>query len=103
VILWDDGLQVFSSSMFQHGESVAEANGNYYKLEHAKIYKTDAAGTIKYDDAHHATNAKPLDLSITKGVFMMLLPFLLMFFLFCSLANSYAKNGTIATGAGRFF
>jgi F-type H+-transporting ATPase subunit a len=103
VILWDGGLQVFSSSKFHHGESVAEVNGNYYKLEHAKIYKTDAAGTMKYDDAHHATNVKPLDISITKGVFMMLLTALLMFLLFSSLAKSYAKNGNIATGAGRFF
>jgi len=29
VILWDNGLQVFSSSKFHHGETVAESNGNY--------------------------------------------------------------------------
>ena len=27
VILWDNGLQVFSSSKFHHGESVAQAEG----------------------------------------------------------------------------
>jgi F-type H+-transporting ATPase subunit a len=103
VILWDDGLQVFSSSKFHHGETVAEVGGNYYKLYHAKIYKTDAAGTINYDEEHHATNAKPLDLSITKGVVMIIMTGLLMFFLFRGLAKSYAKNGSIAKGAGRFF
>jgi F-type H+-transporting ATPase subunit a len=42
IILWDNGIQIFSSSKFNHGESVAESNGNYYKLGHnEKIYKTD--------------------------------------------------------------
>jgi len=103
VILWDDGLKVFSSSKFHHGETVAEVDGNYYAIEHAKIYKTDAAGTISLDEEGHATNAKPLDLSITKGVFMMLLTSILMILLFRGLATSYAKNGGIAKGAGRFF
>ncbi|RMA65955.1 F0F1 ATP synthase subunit A [Ulvibacter antarcticus] len=103
IILWDNGLKVFSSSKFHHGETVAEVDGNYYKIDHAKIYKTDAAGTINYDDKDHATNDKPLDISITKGVFMMLLTSLLMILLFMGLAKSYAKNGGIAKGAGRFF
>jgi len=63
VILWDNGVKVFSSSKFHHGETVAEVDGNFYKLYHSKIYKTDAAGTINYDDHHHATNAKPLELA----------------------------------------
>ncbi len=103
VILWDDGLKVFSSSKFHHGETVAEVDGNYYKLYHSKIYKTDAAGTINYDEKHHATNAKPLDFSITKGVVMIFLTGLLMFLLFRALARSYAKNGSIPKGIGRFF
>jgi F-type H+-transporting ATPase subunit a len=103
VILWDDGLKVFSSSKFHHGETVAEVDGSYYKVDHAKIYKTDAAGTITYDNDHHATNVKPLDFSITKGVFMILLTAVLMFFLFRGLAKSYANNGGIAKGTGRFF
>jgi F-type H+-transporting ATPase subunit a len=103
IILIDNGLHVFSSSKFHHGESVAESNGNYYKLYHSKIYKTDADGVINYDAEHHATNAKPLDFSITKSVFMMLLVGFLMLWLFSSLGKSYAKNGGIAKGAGRFF
>lgn len=103
VILWDDGLKVFSSSKFHHGETVAEVDGKFYKVDHAKIYETDAAGTITYDKDQHATNSKPLDFSITKGVFMILMTALLMFFLFRGLANSYAKNGNIAKGTGRLF
>lgn len=103
VILWDNGLKVFSSSEFHHGETLAEVDGNYYKLYHNKIYKTDAEGTITYDDHHHPENAKPLDFSITKNVVTMLLVSLLMFFLFRGLAKSYQKNNGIPTGAGRFF
>ena len=102
VILWDDGLKVFSSSKFHHGESVAEVDGNYYKIDHGKIYKTDASGTINYDEDNHATNEKPLDFSITKNVVSMLLISVLMFLIFRSLATSYKKNSGIPTGLGRF-
>ncbi|OED35803.1 ATP synthase F0 subunit A [Flavobacteriaceae bacterium (ex Bugula neritina AB1)] len=102
VILWDNGLKVFSSSKFHHGQTVAKVDGSYYKLYHSKIYKTDASGTINYDENHHATNEKPLDFSITKNVVSMLLIGLLMFFMFRSLAKSYKKNNGIPSGVGRF-
>jgi F-type H+-transporting ATPase subunit a len=104
IILWDNGLQVFSSAEFHHGPvaDVAEHNGNFYKLHHEKIYKTDAKGTLT--EAHgHPTNVRPLDLSITKSVIGILFVAILMLVLFSSLAKSYAKNGGIAKGAGRFF
>lgn len=104
VILWDNGLQLFSSSKFHHGESAAESNGNYYRLFHGKIYKVaNADEQVDVDENHHATNEKPFDFSITKNVFMMLVVSIIMFLLFTSLAKSYAKNGGIAKGAGRFF
>ncbi|SFS39874.1 F0F1 ATP synthase subunit A [Lutibacter maritimus] len=100
VILWDGGLQVFSSSKFNHGETVAEVNGNYYKVYHNKIYKTDAEGTISYDEAHHPTNAKPLDFSITKNVVFIFLVGLLMLFMFSKMAKNYKKSA-VPTGLGR--
>ncbi len=103
IILWDNGLQVFSSSKFHHGEEVAESNGNYYVLHHEKIYKTDAEGTLIEGEHGHPTNEKPLDLSITKSVVGILAIAIFMFFLFRGLAKSYAKNNGIASGAGRFF
>ena len=103
VILWDNGLQIFSSSKLHHGEEVARVGSNYYKLEHGKIYKTDVEGTITYDEAHHATNYAPLDLSITKGVVSMLFIALLMFWLFRSLAKTYSENNGVPAGVGRFF
>jgi F-type H+-transporting ATPase subunit a len=103
VILWDNGIQLFSSGALHHGESVAESNGNYYALAHGKIYKTDAQGTLNYDENHHITNAKPLDFSITKSVVAMFFVGALMFFLFRSLAKSYAANGGVPNGFARLF
>ena len=100
VIIYDDGLKVFSSSKFHHGETLAEVDGNFYKLYHNKIYKTDAQGTINYDEEHHPTNTKPLDFSITKNVVFILLVAVLMFFLFTRMAKSY-KGNLMPKGMGR--
>jgi len=100
VVLWDGGLKVFLSSKFHHGETVAEVDGNYYKVYHNKIYKTDAAGTITYDEDHHATNVKPLDFSITKNVVFIFLVSMLMFFMFKRMAKNYQKSA-LPKGMGR--
>jgi F-type H+-transporting ATPase subunit a len=78
VILWDNGLQVFSSAKFHNGEEVAENNGNFYVLHHEKIYKTDATGKLT-EEHGHPTNVRPLDLSITKSVIGILLVAILVF------------------------
>lgn len=101
VILWDNGLHVFLSSAFHHGETVAESKGNYYTLFHGKVYKTDAAGSITLDDHHHPTNAAPLDFSITKNVFMILVVALLMFWMFSSMSRSYRAGKGLPKGIGR--
>jgi len=119
VILWDNGLKIFSSSQLEHGEGVAEVDGNYYTLYHNKIYKTDAEGTIKFgahhdEDTHsedafgenlvvedaHPSNEKPLDFSITKNVVFIALVGLLMFLMFRSVASNYKKSN-MPKGLGR--
>ena len=105
VFLWDNGIHFFMSSKFEHEEAVAEDGGNYYKINHhdGKIYKTDAAGTLTENAKGHIENEKPLDFSITKSFFMIIVVSILMFLLFAGLGRSYKKNGSIAKGAGRFF
>ena len=103
VILWDDGIKIFSSSKLNHGESIAEIEDKFYKLYHGEIYLTDSKGTINYNEEGYPTNIVPLDFSITKGVISMILVSLLMFILFKSLARSYSRNGLVAKGVGRFF
>ncbi len=105
VIIWDEGVHAFMSSEFHHGEEVVASNGKYYTLHHEKIYRTNAEGTLNFDAEHgdHPTNVRPVDFSITKSVVMMLVVGLLLIWLFRSLAKSYAKNGSIPRGMGRFF
>ena len=103
VILVDDGVKIFMSSKLDHGKKVVSASGKYYKLYHGKIYETDSEGYISYDEQGNVTNEMPLDMSITKSVFSMLLIAFLMFWLFTSLAKSYKENNQIASGVGRFF
>jgi F-type H+-transporting ATPase subunit a len=103
VILWDDGLVVFSSGKLKHGKAIHRVGSKYYKLYLGKIYQTNAEGLISYDADKHVTNSKPLDLSMTKSVMTMLFTSALMFFLFRGLAQSYKRNGSIASGVGRFF
>ncbi|MCF7559629.1 F0F1 ATP synthase subunit A [Sabulilitoribacter multivorans] len=103
VILWDNGLKVFSSSKFHHGKTIAEVGGDYYKLHHSKIYKVDGPnGEIIEDENHHAINDKPLDFSITKNVTMIFMVFAIMFFMFSRMAKSYKKNNGMPKGMGRF-
>lgn len=100
VILIDNGLKVFSSSHFHHGESVAEVDGSYYKIYHGKIYSTDENGAIEKNDEGKVINEKPYDFSITKNVFSMFLASIILLLLFGGLAKSYRK-GAIPTGFGR--
>ena len=102
VILWDDGLKVFSSSKFHHGETVAEVGGDYYKIFHSKIYKVDGPdGQIVEDEHGHALNEKPLDFSITKNVLMIFMIFAIVFVIFYRMARTYRSNGGLPKGFGR--
>ena len=92
IILWDKGLQIFSSKKFYHGKKIAEHNGRFYKLYHGKIYKTDKKGVV--------TNDRLLDFSITKNVVFILTGMFLMIFIFVRMAKSY-KNNSIPRGFGR--
>ena len=92
VILIDNGFKMFSASKFHHGETVAEVDGQHYKLFHNKIYKTDAEGTLSFDEQHHPTNEKPLNFSITKNVFSLFVTAIIIFFLFYSLAKTYKTS-----------
>ena len=92
VIIYDNGFKVFSAGRFHHGEDLVEIDGQHYRLYHNKIYKTDAEGTIHYDENGFPANERPLDFSITKNVFFMLVVGILMLILFSQLANTYKKR-----------
>jgi F-type H+-transporting ATPase subunit a len=100
VILWTDaGLVSFLSSEFHHDDSghhIVERNGQRLVKYHEKIYyaseePNDHGSYIQYE-GEVVTNGKPLDFSITKNVFSMLLSVVFMLFIFGSAAASYAKS-----------
>ncbi len=98
IILWtENGLVTFMSSEFHHnddGTHIVEKKGLKFAKVHGKIYQTNTDGKLSFDEEHHPTNTKPLDFSITKNVFAMLLAALLLVFSFGAAGRSYKKNGT---------
>lgn len=104
IILLDNGLKVFSSSHFYHGEIVETANGEHYlkgegpaegyAMHHEKIYKLEN-GEMHFEGAH-AHNAKPLDFSITRNVVALFMTFVIMALMMFSVAKFYKKNGAVA-------
>lgn len=101
VILVDDGVKIFSASEFAHGSQVVEKGGNHYRLYNSKIYKTNAAGELTLNETGFPTNKRPLDLSITKNVFVISLMTLFMLWVFTSMAKNYKKQA-LPKGFGRF-
>ena len=98
IILWtDNGFTSFSSSRFRHddeGQIIVKSNGRKFLKLHEKIYQLDeGVSSINYDLDHHPTNAhKPIDLSITRNVFMMWVSVALLLFIFLTTARTYKKS-----------
>ena len=111
VILWtNNGLVTFMSSEFHHndnGEVVVEKGGQKFVKFHEEIYyaseEAHEGSYISHDAEHHATNAKPLDFSITKLVFSMFVSILLLVLIFGLSARAYKKSEDgIPTGIAKF-
>ncbi|QLE03084.1 F0F1 ATP synthase subunit A [Galbibacter sp. BG1] len=104
VILWtENGLVTFMSSEFHHdeeGEVIVEKNGMKFARVHDQIYYAD--GGLSFDEEHHVTNSRPLDFSITKNVFTLILTAIIMLLVFIPVANSYKKNGKAPRGIAGF-
>ncbi len=100
VILYTDkGLEVFSSSNFNHGETTYA--GNYtYKLNEKN--QVEVVGANNEVDA--AATDKIWDISITKNVASLFFSAALLLFIFLSVASSYKKNaGKAPKGLQSFF
>ncbi len=102
VILWDNGLKMFSSSCLMGEGAYAKKGDDYYRLYHSKIYKTNAEGTLDFDKNHHPTNPHPLDFSITKNVFLIMVVCVLLFLLFRGMARTYRNGDYVPTKAAKF-
>ncbi len=108
ILYTDKGLTTFMSSEFHHdynGKVVVEKDGQRFVNVHEKIYILNEGETqVQYDEAHHPTNAvRPLDFSITRNVFMMMVSFVVLILIFTSAARRYKKSeNNIPSGIAGF-
>ncbi len=111
IILWtDNGLTVFSSSKFDHdnsGKVVVEANGNKFVRYDENIFYADKFDQADFDATSVLAKPfkyeyRPLDFSITKTVFSMLLSLVLLLIIFMSAARPYKKNDKAPRGLAGF-
>jgi F-type H+-transporting ATPase subunit a len=72
-----------------------------YILYHEKIYIANN-GQITLDEHNHPTNAKPIDISITKNVASMMVSALLLLLVFIPMARNYKKGQIVPKGIGAF-
>lgn len=103
----DDGLSVFMSSAFHHGDAAK----NRYILNHGHIYRLGENNPFAESEELNAEEALSMgyseeslagvfsgepgaffDLSITKTTFGILLTVFIMFFVFMSIAKSYKRS-----------
>lgn len=91
VILYDrnSGLQAFSSRHIAHGHT-----HNGYGIAHEGKYEGKIVRMT--EDGHTDETSVPLDFSITKAVFGMMVAAVIMLWLLLSLARSYKKSGISA-------
>ena len=82
ILIHNGQFDVFLSSKFEHGHKDVVKGKNTYRIEHDKIYAVGENGEL----------IKPLDFSITKNVFSMLLVSIIILWVFISVANSYKKR-----------
>jgi len=116
ILFGDNGLEVFSSSHFYHGEEkhMTTPDGEEvhfyeyadYIMTHEHIYKNEGQGLVYAKDekkegdvgtdTYSISNGHPLDFSITKSIAGMLFILTLMVLLFLSIAKKYKKNPNMA-------
>lgn len=98
IILYsDNGLDIFSSGSFYHGDSAYKAgSGNTYMMDHGKIIMIDPAGTkigeVKSLMGNTEGMATFLDFSITKNVAGMFVSVFLLILVFMTVAKAYKRN-----------
>lgn len=108
IILYNKNLTTFSSAEFHHddsGKHIVENDGNKYVKLHEKIYQLNAGETeLKLNKEHYPSNAQmPIDLSITRNVFMMWVSVAVLLLIFITSARRYKdKNYQKSLGIAGF-
>jgi F-type H+-transporting ATPase subunit a len=101
VILYtDQGIKCFSSSHFYHNQQSQIIDGQEVKfyehdgfiMHHEKIYYRGQGTAIEGIEADHLINTAPIDFSITKTIFGLLVVLTLMVIVFIGAARKYKNN-----------
>ena len=89
IIYSESGLDIFSSSRFEHGHAAyeSEKTGIIYKIHENKIIAVDFNG-----NENKALTETFYDISITKNVASLLFSVALLCWIFIAVANAYTKN-----------
>jgi len=109
VILWtNNGLVAFSSEAFHHDNEgthvISVDNQNLVRYKEVIFYADQFAALTEAErnNGAFAFDARPLDFSITKNVFSMLMSAIVLFLLFLAVARSYKKNNLAPKGLAGF-
>ncbi len=107
VILWaNNGLNVFSSAAFHHDNSGMHEvvqNGETFVKFNEVIYYADQFKTLAdADKSAFNFDVRPLDFSITKNVFSMIMSAIILFLLFFFASKTYKNNNLIPKGLSGF-
>ncbi|OFY84074.1 MAG: ATP synthase F0 subunit A [Bacteroidetes bacterium RIFCSPLOWO2_12_FULL_31_6] len=107
VILWTaNGLVTFMSSEFHHdvsGRYIVTKKGLNFVNRHEKIYQLDnEINRLYFDEKGKVTNERPIDISITKNIFAMLISMIILCFVFLKAAKSYQGEVKAPKGIASF-
>ena len=107
VILWTDkGVVTFMSSEFHHdteGHHIVNKNGLNLVNYQERIYVlNENEEHLSFDDKGKITNTRPIDFSITKNVFGMLISVLIICLVFIKAAKSYKGEVKAPKGIASF-
>ncbi|AFJ90528.1 F0F1 ATP synthase subunit A [Blattabacterium sp. (Blaberus giganteus)] len=91
IILWNNGLEIFSSYKFSYG-NVVKGKYGYYKMFRGIIYKTNSVGSFYINSKGIPKNDKPWDFSITKNVISILISSFLLLYFFIRMKYSYQNH-----------
>ncbi len=101
ILLGDNGLEVFSSSHFYHGEEIHLEKGHGFAYDDKYVmvdeviynYAADGHHGIKTDESGAIINSKPMDFSITKTVVGLLLTTIILLWIMISVGRAYKRRG----------
>lgn len=87
IIITDQGVELFSSANFHHGEEAYQGKYYTYKLIEDLVYVVDGQGNIDKE-----ASSRIYDFSITKNVASIWISGIILLLIFGSISSSYKKR-----------